>query len=63
MKAITADNTEQKRTPEPIPAIEQEHDIRLSQVDQKAFAKALLSPEPPNSALRSAMAKANEFFG
>ena len=62
MKAIAAENTKQKKASEPILAIEQEHDIRLSQADQQAFAKALLSPEHPNAALKSATAKANEFF-
>jgi len=62
MKAIATDNTAQKKALEPIPAIEQEQDIHLPQADQEAFAKALLSPEPPNAALRSATAKANKFL-
>jgi len=62
MNAIAADSTVQNQVL-PIPAIEQGHDIHLSQADQEAFAKALLSPEPPNAALKNAAAKANELFG
>lgn len=62
MNAIAADSTAQNQVL-PIPAIEQGHDILLSQADQEAFAKALLSPEPPNAALKNATAKANEFLG
>lgn len=62
MNAIAADSTVQNQVL-PIPAIEQGHDIHLSQADQEAFAKALLSPETPNAALKNATAKANEFLG
>ena len=62
MNAIAADSTVQNQVLL-IPAIEQGHDIHLSQADQEAFAKALLSPEPPNAALKNATAKANEFLG
>lgn len=62
MNTIGADSTAQNQVL-PIPAIEQGHDIHLSQADQEAFAKALLLPEPPNAALKNATAKANEFLG
>ena len=62
MNAIAADSTAQNQVL-PIPAVEQVDDIHLSHADQEAFAKALLSPEPPNAALKNATAKANEFFG
>lgn len=62
MNAIAADRTAQNQVM-PTQAIEQWDDIHLSQDDQEAFAKAVLSPEPPNAALKNATAKANEFFG
>jgi len=43
-------------------AIEQADQVRLSIVDQKAFAHALIAPTKPNAALKRAFAKANKLL-
>jgi uncharacterized protein (DUF1778 family) len=43
-------------------AIGQADQVRLSIVDQDAFARALISPVKPNAALKGAFAKANKLL-
>jgi len=43
-------------------AIEQSDQVRLSIVDQEAFAHALMAPAKPNAALKRAFAKANKLL-
>lgn len=43
-------------------AIEQADQVRLSIVDQEAFADALIAPAKPNAALKHAFAKANKLL-
>lgn len=43
-------------------AIEQAEQVRLSLVDQEAFAQALITPPKPNAALKRAFVKANKLL-
>jgi len=43
-------------------AIEQADQVRLSLVDQEAFADALIAPAKPNAALKRAFAKADKLL-
>ena len=43
-------------------AIGQSHHVRLSLVDQQAFANALIAPAKPNAALKRAFAKAGKLL-
>ena len=43
-------------------AIEQSDQVRLTVADQDAFARALISPAKPNTALKRAFAKANRLL-
>lgn len=43
-------------------AIEKSDQVRLSIVDQDAFAHALIAPAKPNAALKRAFAKANKLL-
>lgn len=43
-------------------AIAQADHVRLSVVDQEAFANALIAPAKPNAALKRAFAKANKLL-
>ena len=44
-------------------AIEEHHIIRLSLVDQRAIAEAILNPPEPNEALKRAFERRRELFG